>query len=519
MQKIKKALPFALIVMVLFALLALGVSASDDCSHNWEFSHYSDEPTCEYKGLAVYECSNCGKTKTEIVQYLGHSYEVTESVDPTCSDEGHTTYTCKNCGHTYTNTYAATGYHDWEFSYYSDEPTCEYNGLAVYECSNCGKEKTEIVQYLGHSYEVTEHVESTCSEKGRTTYTCKNCGHTYTNTSALKNHNWPADRSGVCTVCGATCTHEWNAFFEDETTHKYICLSCKAENGTGSHVWDWYNSVDETSHKAGCAECNYTVTESHHFVLGTCSGCGASASVTTCSHKWNDGVITKQPTTTESGIKTYTCTLCGLTKTAVIQAVDYDTYVNSLTYEQAFSIYEKIFDKYSTSLVTQIDYDKRLDAFTNLPSTTANPMIEEIFEKIFFYQADGDYGRWQYQLMENTEIGYWYARYFVYEIMGDIADVGAASEYYKDFQVLYNYVVNKTNIDTVAYNKGYNDAIMSVIDKNPVQGFIQGMWSSVVLFITTIGNGIGIGGISLMSFIVTIAIIALVWFVIKLLKG
>ena len=36
------------------------------------------------------------------------------------------------------------------------------------------------------------------------------------------------------------------------------------------------------------------------------------------SHKWDDGVVTKEPTTTEEGIRTYTCTRCGETKTAKI---------------------------------------------------------------------------------------------------------------------------------------------------------------------------------------------------------
>ena len=33
---------------------------------------------------------------------------------------------------------------------------------------------------------------------------------------------------------------------------------------------------------------------------------------------WDDGVVTKEPTTTETGVKTYTCSECGLTKTEAI---------------------------------------------------------------------------------------------------------------------------------------------------------------------------------------------------------
>ena len=46
----------------------------------------------------------------------------------------------------------------------------------------------------------------------------------------------------------------------------------------------------------------------------TCS-CGATE---TEAHKWDNGVVTKEATATESGTKTYTCTICNATKTEVI---------------------------------------------------------------------------------------------------------------------------------------------------------------------------------------------------------
>lgn len=38
------------------------------------------------------------------------------------------------------------------------------------------------------------------------------------------------------------------------------------------------------------------------------------------THTWNAGVVTKEPTCTEAGVKTYTCTTCGATKTEEIPA-------------------------------------------------------------------------------------------------------------------------------------------------------------------------------------------------------
>ncbi len=39
---------------------------------------------------------------------------------------------------------------------------------------------------------------------------------------------------------------------------------------------------------------------------------------TDCGHSWNDGVVTLEPTTTSTGIKTFTCLICGETKTEII---------------------------------------------------------------------------------------------------------------------------------------------------------------------------------------------------------
>ena len=38
----------------------------------------------------------------------------------------------------------------------------------------------------------------------------------------------------------------------------------------------------------------------------------------TCQHVWDNGKVTKEPTETETGVKTFTCTRCGETKTGVI---------------------------------------------------------------------------------------------------------------------------------------------------------------------------------------------------------
>ncbi len=58
----------------------------------------------------------------------------------------------------------------------------------------------------------------------------------------------------------------------------------------------------------------------------------------TCQHVWDNGKVTKEPTETETGIKTYTCTLCGETKTETIPKLthehSYDAVVTAPTFTE-----------------------------------------------------------------------------------------------------------------------------------------------------------------------------------------
>lgn len=52
---------------------------------------------------------------------------------------------------------------------------------------------------------------------------------------------------------------------------------------------------------------------------------GATVEVSNpCEHVWDDGVVTTPATCEEAGVMTYTCTLCGETKTAAIDALGHD---------------------------------------------------------------------------------------------------------------------------------------------------------------------------------------------------
>lgn len=107
--------------------------------------------------------------------------------------------------------------------------------------------------------------------------------------------------------------HNWNdGEIIKEPTHdeegeiEYTCADCGATKTTEidpeGHDWGDWTKLSDTQHKRTCS-------------------CGAAE---TEAHNWDSGVVTKQPTSTEAGIRTYTCEDCGATKT---ESIDPDTIV------------------------------------------------------------------------------------------------------------------------------------------------------------------------------------------------
>ena len=108
-------------------------------------------------------------------------------------------------------------------------------------------------------------------------------------------------------------------------------------------------------------------TGSHDEVV-YCSVCNAELSRETITvpatgkHSWNEGEVTKEPTYTEEGIKTYTCTVCGETKTETIEKLEkvYQQGYNKTIYQ--IGLIEpwvlRINVRLSNAEFTTIDYSK-----------------------------------------------------------------------------------------------------------------------------------------------------------------
>ncbi|WP_400225244.1 hypothetical protein [Methanomethylophilus alvi] len=309
-----------------------GYTAYED--HSWNEGVVTTEPTCTERGVKTYTCSTCDATKTEIVGATGHSFgDWTEVGD-------HHERTCSACHD------VESGDHAWSFKETLKEATCSETGSELHECSVCHATKTELVPMQEHTF--TDWMENdanthknvcsicgyvkteshdwdegtvtgaTCTEDGTITYECKTCDATKTETIEAKGHsfgNWIEvgdHHERTCSNCQNVEEedHEWGEgkvvsepTCAERGEKTYTCSTCDATKteivgATGHSFGDW-TEKDGNEHTRICSKCQTSETE---------------------AHSWNNGEITLEPTCTENGTNTYTCTYCGATKTEIVNA-------------------------------------------------------------------------------------------------------------------------------------------------------------------------------------------------------
>ncbi len=176
-------------------------------------------------------------------------------------------------------------------------------------------------------------MQPTTDKEGEKTFTCTVCGKTKTETLGKLP---PSHKHSYGT--------EWKS---DNSNHWHEC-SCGEKSGTAAHTWDSGTvTVQPTTDKEGektftCTVCGRTRTEtleklppSHTHNYGSewksdstshwheCS-CGDKSD--SAAHTEDSGTVTKPPTKTEKGVRTYKCSVCGyVMRTADIAKLPSDT--------------------------------------------------------------------------------------------------------------------------------------------------------------------------------------------------
>ena len=324
---------------------------SDSHTHSWDSGVVTKQPTCTEAGTKTYTCTSCGKTKTTEIAATGHQHtEIRNKKEATCKAEGYTgdTY-CTDC-----ETKVSSGQaipktdHTWNNGKVTTEATCEHTGVRTYTCSVCGETKEEETPKTDHTYDDgTVTKKPTCIETGIKTYTCTVCQKTKTEEIPATGHQHTEIRNkkeATCTETGYTgdtyckdCgtklssgeviskkAHDYEVKDRQEptcTTDGYVlsvCKVCRDEKqeilpATGHQHTEIRNKKEATCKAEGYTGDMY------------CKDCGEKLSdgktiAKTTEHTWDAGKVTKAATCTEKGVKTYTCTVCGATKTEEIAA-------------------------------------------------------------------------------------------------------------------------------------------------------------------------------------------------------
>lgn len=276
-------------------------------THTLDEGEVTKKPSCEEKGVKTYRCTetNCNYTKTEDIAATGHTWDVGKTTTKaTCTKDGVTTYTCTACGATRTEPIAATG-HNWDDGKITTKASCDHTGVKTYTCKTCGDTRTETIAMLEHTWDEGQvTTKPSCTEKGIRTYTCKVCKATKTEDIEATGHDYK-----VKDHKDATCT-------EDGYTTS-VCKNCGDEKKETIKATGHQHTEVRGTKKATCIEEGYTGDT-------YCTDCGnmifTGKKIEKTDHTWDNGVVSKDPTCTEKGSKTYTCAVCRETKTEEIPA-------------------------------------------------------------------------------------------------------------------------------------------------------------------------------------------------------
>ena len=229
-------------------------------------------------------------------------------VAPTCTEQGYTHHVCTVKGCTYApvdDTYVAATDHTW-VNTQTLPPTCTEKGTQFYKCSVCGATRTEKIAPLGHDLSRCDlQPAATCTQPGRAVGTCARCGVQIDEVIPAKGH----DYSYADVSVAPTCTEPGH--------YKGTCPTCGKDYDDVvpalGHDWgEWVTSIEPTVSTVG-----------YRYHVCNRNGCGYREGEDIPklhTHTWDAGVVTQKPTAAEPGVRTYTCTVCGQTRTEAIPA-------------------------------------------------------------------------------------------------------------------------------------------------------------------------------------------------------
>ena len=331
--------------------------------HQWGAWRTTLAKTCTTDGKEVRVCSKCSEKEERTIPATGHTLKKEEGVVATCTKDGHEGNTvCEVCGETLKEGKVIPKLgHDWsnengkctrcreshEHSFGEGttikELTCTQDGEIDYKCSKCGYIKKEITKATGHEWgEWKTTLAQTCTTDGKEERICSKCSEKEERTLKATGHEWgewkttlaktcttDGKEERTCSKCSEKEERTLKATGHKSETVRVKAPTCKEDGYTGDEV---------------CKVCHETLnkgttipkTDSHEWGKWTtvrestctekgeqsrkCAVCGEEEieSLPLAKHSWDNGKVTQATSYTKVGVKTWTCSECGKTKTTTL---------------------------------------------------------------------------------------------------------------------------------------------------------------------------------------------------------
>ena len=252
---------------------------------------------------------------------------------------------------------------EWELIYY--DVNTKYD-VCERRCLTCGYE--QIDRYREHQHYYTDDWRSGSTTHWKECYYCKEvnqdtvANHTFGDWTETKPATTTEEglRERTCSVCEYTQeetipVHEHSIHDEtwkyNDTEHWQEC-SCGEKLNVANHIYgDWRETKPATETEAGsrerdCTVCDYVQTETipmleHEHSYGDWQKdetqhwkecrCGEKTEVG--NHTFDDWTITKEPTTTETGSRERTCSICKYTQEETIPVHEHSIHDEAWKYD------------------------------------------------------------------------------------------------------------------------------------------------------------------------------------------
>ena len=330
---------------------------SEESPHNfgeWELIHYNPTTgkdmcerfcrTCGYQDVDEYRehqhyygndwssnstkhwkvCFYCKQAPTSVAEHSFSEWSVTKPA--TTTEEGSRERTCSVCEYTQKETIPVHVHsiHD---------ETWKYDDTNHWQECSCG-EKLNVANHAYGEWRVTKPATET--EEGSKARDCTVCDHVQTETIPMLEHE-----HGI---------HD-ETWKYDDTNHWQEC-SCGEKLNVANHAYgDWRETKPATETEAGsrerdCTVCDYVQTETipmleHEHSYGDWQKdetqhwkecrCGEKTEVG--NHTFGDWTITKEPTTTETGSRERTCSICKYTQEETIPVHEHSIHDEAWKYD------------------------------------------------------------------------------------------------------------------------------------------------------------------------------------------